>query len=123
MPAGEAPWRVYLAEWLIVYTSDQDGKPGQEECESHFALKYAGRVRDEHWRIIPAVTGAAGAAGPHCLQLMLPNLKGEYKDEDAFDVPWLAGDPRIVVRRGSSEEQALLDYGRKMLPQDGGGPA
>lgn len=110
----EPTWRVYLSEWLTVYTSDQLEVPGQEECKAAYARKYGGRVRQEDVRIKPA-----GRLRPshQALQLRLPNLKGEFKDRtEAADLLQAMGSGGWLVRRGSPEEQELLDYGKKMLP-------
>jgi len=119
MTSPDATWRVYLAEWLIVYTSDELEVIGQRECEAVFARKYQGRLRDGDWRIR---NPGAFRPGRRVLQLRLPNLKGEYKDN--ADAVALASElmdahpdgPCDVVHRGSAGEQALLDYSRKMLP-------
>lgn len=123
MSTPDAPWRVYLAEWVTVWTSDADGPEGKAEALQHFREKYRGRVRDEDWGVVPAFAGGELECPPYCVRLRLPNLQGEYKDE--ADARWSftvhAGQeesPRIV-RRGSEQEQVLLDYGRKMLPATG----
>ena len=51
MSTPDAPWRVYLAEWVTVWTSDAAGPEGQAEALQHFRGKYRGRVRDEDWRV------------------------------------------------------------------------
>lgn len=129
MPHPDATWRVYLSEWVTVYTSDASGGlDGGQECFQRFRDKYKGRVRNEDVQVVPAVAGAPrDAYRPYCLQLNLWNLRGEFKDE-ADAVLMLAAHAGIeerprVVQRGSPEEQALLDYGVKMLPAtevDGG---
>lgn len=119
MSTPDAPWRVYLRDWVVVYTSDELEVPGRRECEAVYAEKYAGRVQTEDWRIRPA-----GQMRPshQCLQLFLPNLKGEYGDRNpAADLLQAMGSGGWLVRRGSAEEQELLDYGKKMLPVTGGG--
>lgn len=119
----DVTWRLYRAEWLIVYTSDQTGQDGKAECRAAYARKYGGRVRPEDVRVVPAIMGRLGGDGPHCVQLRLPNLKGEFKNpEDALALGQelaAAGSTCDLVRRGSPEEQALLDYGKKMLPDAG----
>jgi len=122
MASPSATWRVYLREWLIVYTSDAAGPEGVDECWDHFAGKYKGRVRDQD-RQVAATSSDRPGAYPYRLELRLPNLKGEYKDEaDAVllsaEHAGIEEQPR-VVRRGSPEEQELLGYGRKMLPAAG----
>ncbi len=107
----DATWRVYLREWLTVYTADVTGSDGRDECQRHFWSKYRGRVRGEDVMYV-------NTQYPQ-LQLRLPNLKGEFKDE--ADARWSftvhAGQeeaPR-VVQCGSPQEQALLEYGVKMM--------
>ena len=58
------------------------------------------------------------------MQLRLPNLQAEFKEEATANL--LARKVRDdlelspqVVQRGSEQEQALLDYGKKMLPVTG----
>ena len=42
----------------------------------------SGRVREEDWRVVPAVFGSgAGSARRTACSLSLPNLQGEFKDE------------------------------------------
>jgi hypothetical protein len=107
-----ATWRVYLPEWLIVYSSNAFTEQGKAECLQHFADRYAGRVREEDWRVVCSVTSKPGG-WPYLLELRLPNLRGEFKDRQ--DVPVYDAEDAYLVRRGSAEEQALLEYGKKML--------
>ena len=120
MSTPDAPWRVYMDEWLIVWTGDAPGPEGQAECLSHFQVKYQGRVRERDWRVVPGIRGVELARAPYCLQLRLPNLRGEYKDQDCALAQVASvscpGRNAEVVRRGSAQERELLDYGRKMLP-------
>ena len=108
MSSPDATWRVYLAEWLIVWTSDADGPEGVDECWDYFERKYKGRVREEDRRVVPAIIGrGGGATGPYCVQLRLPNLQGEYKDEaDARELSvervLMAGEAVSAVQRGSA---------------------
>lgn len=115
----EPTWRVYLREWLAVYSCEGDSP----ECWDHFAAKYAGRVRDEDRRVRVTDTGQR-------LELSLWNRRGEFKDsEDAkmlaldLEVGWhgphLDSGPCRVVQRGSDEEKELLAYGKKKLPDAG----
>ncbi len=118
----EPTWRVYLHEWLAVYTSDATGRDGVAECSDVFRRKYRGRVRDEDWRVV--IPGPAARDQPRCVQLRRPNLHGEFKDySDAVQLASELLDDRggtaHVVQRGSDEERELLDYGRKMLPDAG----
>lgn len=124
MSTPEAPWRVYLAEWVTVWTSDAAGPEGKAEALQHFRGKYRGRVRDEDWGVVPAFAGRELECPPYCVRLRLPNLQGEFKEEATANL--LARKVRDdlelspqVVQRGSEQEQALLDYGKKMLPVTG----
>lgn len=118
--SAEPTWRVYLQEWLTVYTAGYMGDPGKRECWEHFDRKYAGRVQLEDRKVVSEAPGWFPA-----LKLRLFNRRGEFKDPAEadreatriFDPP--AGCTPEVVRRGSAEEQALLDYGKKMLPDAG----
>jgi hypothetical protein len=123
----EPTWKVYLAEWLTVYTSDRVGQEaGEAECREYFTGKYAGRVRDADWRFTVFLPDAESLVSdrPVCLQLRLPNLHGEFKDySDAVQAASELLDDRggtaHVVQRGSAEERALLDYGKKKFPDAG----
>ncbi len=117
MPKSDATWRVYLPEWVTFYTSDATGPEGQAECQAYFERKYKGRVRDEDWRVVPSIHGMELARSPYSVQLCLPNLRGEFKDRmDALALPSGHSPEARIVQRGSAEEQALLEYGVKMLP-------
>jgi hypothetical protein len=112
----EPTWKVYLPEWLIVYTAGVSGTEGRDECRRHFDGRYQGRMRSEDWRLV-------NTQYPQ-LQVRLPNLHGEFKDySDAVALASELVDDRggtaHVVQRGSAEEKALLDYSRKMLPDAG----
>jgi hypothetical protein len=115
-PAAEVPWRVYVREWMIVYTSDSSGPEGADECWDHFERLYKGRVRKMDRQVITD----SPHVHPYLLKLRLPNLKGEFRDQadarvlvsDLVD----AGCSSYMVQRGSEDEKVLLDYGRKMLP-------
>lgn len=112
---SEPTWRVYLREWLTVYTAGYMGDVGEQECLEHFAAKYAGRVRDEDRKVV----SAAPDWWP-VLKLNLWNLKGEYRDRNpAADLLQAMGSNGHLVRRGSDEEKELLAYGKKMLPDAG----
>jgi hypothetical protein len=109
----EPTWKVYLPEWLAVFSVAGDGP----ECWDHFAGKYAGRVRDEDRRV-------KVEPDHQVLQMRLPNLQGEFKDRaDALalarDLEPDSGQAVRIVQRGSAEEKALLEYGTKMLPDAG----
>lgn len=114
MSGQEPGWRVYLNEWLAVHTADVSGQAGREECQAVYARKYGGRVRVEDVRVM-------NVQYPR-LEVRLPNLQGEFRDYD--DAVELAGGlvdrhpdvVAVVVQRGSDEEKALLEYGKKMLP-------
>ena len=119
---GTESWRVYLTEWLTVYTSDEVEVLGAGECRDVYSRKYAGRVRSADWRISSA---REIRPSPRCLQLRLPNLCGEFKDHnDALELASRLMDghkdgPCDLVRRGSDEEKELLEYGKKKLPDAG----
>jgi hypothetical protein len=125
MSTPDAPWRVYLPEWLVVWISDALGPEGRSECLQHFQDKYQGRVREQGWRVIPAVLGMEPSRSPSCVQLYVPNLQGEYKDQDyalaqVISLACLDRDAEMV-QRGSDREQALLSYSKKMLRDAGAG--
>ncbi len=118
MSQSDATWRVYLNEWVTFYSSDAFGPDGQAECLQYFRRKYRGRVRDEDWRVVPGAGVERAARFPYCVQLYLPNLRGEFKDEADARMLRLEhiGEAVSVVQRGSPQEQDLLAYGTKMLP-------
>jgi hypothetical protein len=110
----EPTWKVYLPEWLAVYTAGAFGISGEAECKYVFDRRFAGRVREEDWRL------EAGSVTSR-LELRLPNLHGEFKHySDAVGLASELVDDRggvaHVVQRGSPEEKALLEYGKKKLP-------
>lgn len=122
----EPTWRVYLTEWLFAYTADALGVAGDDECLSVFRRRYEGRVSDEDWRVVPAIRGRPSEV--RSLQLRMPNRRGEFKDyndavrlaSDLLDQDPAGGNAvAVVVQRGSDEEKALLDYGKKKLPDAG----
>lgn len=116
--SAEPTWRVYLREWLTVYTSDYNGERGMAECLQHLTQKYAGRVRVEDWQTVVADPMRPDGSA-RWLKLRLPNLRGEFKDRaEAMD--WCIQLPHAqLVQRGSDEEKELLAYGKKMLPDAG----
>jgi hypothetical protein len=108
-------YMVYLPEWQVVFTSDELEVMGQRECGGHFEQKYAGRVREEDWRIC-----GKGNMRPQrqVLQLRLPNLKGEFTDQpEAESLRAGLGELAVLVPRGGVEERELLSYGRRRLPR------
>lgn len=116
MSQSDATWRVYLNEWVTFYSSDAHGPEGEAECRAHFDRKYKGRVREQDWRVTCSVTSTLGG-WPYLLELRLPNLRGEFKDRmDALALPSGHSPEARIVQRGSPQEQALLEYGVKMLP-------
>ena len=119
----DAPWRVYMDEWMAVWTSDALGPEGRAECLRHFQGKYQGRVREQDWRVVAAIFGMEMQRSPSCVQLYAPNLQGEYKDRDyalaQVDSLDCLGRDAEMVQRGSDREQVLLDYSRKMLRDAG----
>jgi hypothetical protein len=103
---------VYVTEFVPVYTSDSAGVLGLEECRSIFADKYARRVADEEWR----VTAMRQQPSRYRLELLLPNLRSEWKDEnDALDEAEKAGDGAVLVEKGSREEDELKATLRRRL--------
>lgn len=115
----DATWRLYVREWVCVYTSTASGTEGQDECRELFEKTYRGRVLDSEWRVVQ---------GSHALfawlELFLPNLAGEFRDWAAADelsdelaeVNSPAALSVFIVQRGTREERELLDYGRRRLP-------
>jgi hypothetical protein len=110
-----AVYRVYLDEWIIVYTSQARGDDGVQECEDAFAERWKGRVQDGHHRIIPASSRNPGQWESQ-VQLRLPNRRGEYAArENAEKLARDLGPGARIVERWSPEEDALLSYGKRRL--------
>lgn len=110
-------WRVYMWEWVAVYTSDVAGDDGYTECWDYYGSAYEGRLRLDGYRVSDPVPGTLCV-----LEINRPNLCGEYKirerAEDHGDelASQFAGEHGVhVVARNSPQERALLDYGIKKL--------
>lgn len=102
-------YRVYQRQWLTVYPSQGTGSNGREECEHVLAEKYSGRVDQQDARI------EKQESNHYALKLFLPNFQGEFTAPDAAEeLRSGRGDGAVLVMQGSEEEQALLDYGRRM---------
>lgn len=105
-------WCVYLSEYVTVYSSEARGVDGREECVAEFDRRYREKVPDEGWRL----KNAGVRPYRYQLQVQLPTLKGEYKDEgEARDRASRLGRGAVAVLWGSAEEQQLLDYGDRLL--------
>lgn len=108
----DTTWCVYLPEWVRVHVSVAHGQGGQEECKHVFTERFLRKVRQDDWRIRPD----RGNPPRYRLELRLPNLKGEFKDDrEARDLADRLGAEAILVEWGSAEEDRLMDYGQKRL--------
>jgi hypothetical protein len=110
-------WCLYVTEFTEVYTSDSAGVLGQEECRALFTDKYARRVGEQDYRIVPMRDRQPSR---YRLELLLPNLRGEWKDEiEALDQAEKAEKPGaigvVLVERGSREEAELKATLRRRL--------
>lgn len=106
-------WCVYVTEFTEVYTSDSAGVLGREECRAVFADKYARRVTEQEWRIMPM---RPVQPSRYRLELLLPNLRGEWKDgRSAQGEVKRAGGNAVSVRRGSKEEAEVKAILRRRL--------
>lgn len=113
-----APLRVYLQEWLIVYTSAAQGEAARKECGDVYNRMYDKRVRSDHAKLIPA-SQEEPDRWEWQLQLFLWNLRGEFTSAlDAAELASLLGDKTVTVRRYSTEEDDLLAYGKRRLRDD-----
>lgn len=103
-------WRVYLQDWVIVYTSDEIGEKGVAEAQKLFSEKYLGRVRSAHVAIY-----SHGPKYSAVLKLYLPLLRGEFKSRDAAqdEADVLGG--AEVVQRNSAADYKLREYGVKKV--------
>jgi hypothetical protein len=130
MSAGASPftWRVYVTEWVTVYTSDAADEAGGAEAAQFLKDTYAGRVRPEDVRLavppsgfMEELAGLPPAEMQVTAQVRRPNLRGEWKardfaDDHAARICQEEGVTPSVVGTGTPEEQALIDYGKRMLP-------
>lgn len=107
-------YRVWVPEWLVVFTSSASGESGLLEAQQHFASKYDERVRAEDVRY-ESTSASAPAEYPARLLLRLPNVKGEFKFRDAAESYAQGKDGSTVVARNSREEYALREYSIKKL--------
>lgn len=116
-------WQVYVQDWVVVYTSDDYGKPGHDEAARVFKERWEGRVEegDVLWRQVGGWTQ---------ILLRLHVTQGQWKQREDADAhaDRLKLTPRIipasharlhgfpqVVGTGTPEERELLDYGKKKL--------
>jgi hypothetical protein len=111
-------WRVYRAEWTVAYISDADGEEGTRECMQKFMAAYEGRVQPGEWRVV-AWSESDPAGWPVMLEVRLPVMKGEYRDEQ--DARGHASEvDGTVVRENSGEEIAMLRHAALMTQEDSG---
>lgn len=106
-------WKVYVKDWLIVYTSDSDSELGMAECSVEFDEKYEGRVSEGDTRTTPMFdTGIT----KYYLELCLWNPLGEFKTEELakdFACTVEKSHPEfLIVGNNSRGEQVLQDYGK-----------
>lgn len=110
-------WNVYAREWVWVWTSTKVGEEGREQCLSHFADTYEGRVvYPDEVKVIPS-SEAHPDQWPWRLALLLPTLKSVHKlrsQAEAHAVEEGFEDPKIVSRN-SKEDFAIRNYGKKKL--------
>lgn len=114
-------WRVYLPEYLIVYTSRAFGAAGVQECGRWFDENYKGKVLDTHQQIESFLIGLPEhhpeyANRPIRLKVRLYNLRGEYVERtDAERLVEELGPDAVIVARYSREDRKLRDYGKRKL--------
>lgn len=102
-------WCTYRPEFVGVFQSVKSGTLGREECAAKFREEFEGKVRADDWRIVHVATWRPC---PFKLELKLPNLHGEFSDEDeANALAASLGPGAVVVPWGSDKEQKLLEYG------------
>jgi|HubBroStandDraft_2_1064218.scaffolds.fasta_scaffold611649_1 hypothetical protein len=122
--ASPPTWRVYVTEWVTVYTSDGTDEAGAAETRAWLEATYAGRVQIEDLGLVLLTTkqdddlsSPVQVSG----QVRKPNLRGEWKyredaDDHAARIRAAEDVTPAVAGAGTQEEQALLDYGKRMLP-------
>jgi hypothetical protein len=112
-------FKVYMWDWIAVYTSDSDGNAGTVECLETYSDKYQGTVRDNQHRIEPA-----GESWPSSLLLYVPALQGEFSDEADAEkhqgrlrsVMGNANETQVaIVVAGSDADKYLATYGKRKL--------
>lgn len=103
-------WCVYQREWVEVCRNGT--AIGHAACVQAFKLDWEGRVTREAWRM-----QSSGSKEPltWTLEILLPNLKGEFKDKKLAQEMAAGLKGSVVVRWGSKEEAELLDYGTRQL--------
>jgi len=115
-PEVKEIWRVYHHEWITVFRSQHHGLLARKEIDNFYGVKYKGRVKPEDVRVIPT-SPKNQDEWPWLLQLFLPNMRGEFRDEvDArayaksmdFTAP-------VVVIKNSLLDHQIRQYGVKML--------
>lgn len=107
-------WRVWVKDWVAVFTSDADGPAGETECAEHFVRKYLGTVLPTEHRIKGTLLW------PATLELYLPTVVEETKDYDKARA--LHG--ALVLKRqatwmtefGQPKDKELESYGKRKLP-------
>ena len=112
----EGFWRVYRSEWVVEYVSDADGEEGTRECMRKFLDGYRCRVQDGDWRIV-AWSETDPGGWPCMLEVHLPVMKGEYRNQKDADVH-VRKTGGTVVREGSPEETGLLHRGAEMTRKE-----
>lgn len=116
---GTGFWRVWLDEWSVVYVSDTDGEPAERECQDRFSESYEDKVQVGGWRIVPWSTDEPGG-WPWMLEVRLPVMKGEYRDEAAATdhASRIGG---IVAREGSQMDRKIQRYEKDLTRRRGSG--
>jgi hypothetical protein len=118
MDAEGEVWRVYLPEWLIMYTSDAEGNDGYQECWNLIKNRYERSLpkpAENYFRIVQADSHHKRRAhttpdykGHYCVQLLLPNLRAEARDRTGADlIATELGPEAEVVARDSIGDKAL----------------
>jgi hypothetical protein len=103
-------WCIYQREWVAVFRNGS--LIGRTACVQAFKLDWEGKVGPDEWRL-----RSSGKKEPltWTLEVFLPNLKGEFKDKKVAEAHARPMKGSVVVRWGSKEEAALLDYGVEQL--------
>lgn len=104
----ETTSRVYVRDWVIVATSEDNTKWAET------MLRLAGRVWDHDIRTLPDPL-----SGRWHLLVRKPSMFAEFRDAERAQATASLIQPDLfptVVLRGSAAEQDLKDYGIKMLP-------
>jgi hypothetical protein len=108
-------WKVYEKVW-----TRQGVYAAAPPAQAAFDVKFAGRVEDDDWRIVPVPWGPHAA--DRMVEVRLWTTVSEWKTRDLAEewaVAQAASDRQFrIVARSSREETLLREYGVKKLVRE-----